>query len=710
MRNERGITMVALIIMIILMLVMVGTGIFTGIDAYHTMEAQTFIAQMKVIKEKIYVIREEYRAWDNYLGDNIYDYIKEEYTITKENAAGEKEVIYEPKELSLYNIEIQKKFESNLAETNIKGLDDTNLNNYFYFTADDLDTAFGLANLDVNVFINFQTGTFISEQPVNATNFAGKVGTYYVLEELLNAQSGNFGAEVDDITSITQEQLKTEKVYLLKNTQDVTKVNIKLNKIFDKANTSTDTIAVINAAKPETKIPITNKDKINLNEKDKTNIELEIDTTFVGTICFEVKIGEETIVTPSIEIEKVNDPLLVSDTDISSQIQKVGWSDSHQEYLVTDDVEWYNYGVSSKKWANIKMPDESYYVWIPRFAYYIDGEEIDIKFLRENTNITFDGIDIENDTKYSNKYNIPEAFTRYNTGDANDIKYKCGEYDTELPGIWVSKYECTVEKIEDDTVQGCYLKSKPFMDITKNNEVKYIDLLGYSRRIVGFLDKYGFKDIGYPTERSELINLIDLDSAPKSAADLPSDYPEIILNIDTHLIKNSEWAALSYLSYSRYGSSGNPVNSNLQYTSGEKEAPFNESSVETSTTANAYGVFDLTNNRPEFVAATASELAGEGPLKTAFSTPWVTIYPNTIENYLLDLSYNHSDGIKELKGKWIVTSKEEYFTIDTADGKQEVNKNVLTRGGKALFDYEAVNYNETTKEGKIGVRMVWIMK
>mgnify|MGYP003300113189 CR=1 FL=1 len=129
MRNERGITMVALIIMIILMLVMVSTGVFTGIDAYHTMEAQTFIAQMKVIKEKIYVIREEYRAWDNYLGDNIYDYIKEEYTITKKDAAGNIEIVYEPKELALYNIEIQKKFESNLAETNIKGLDDTNLNN-----------------------------------------------------------------------------------------------------------------------------------------------------------------------------------------------------------------------------------------------------------------------------------------------------------------------------------------------------------------------------------------------------------------------------------------------------------------------------------------------------------------------------------------------------------------------------------------------------
>ena len=73
MRNERGVTMIALIIMIILILLMVGTGVFTGIDAYKTMEAQTFIAQMKIVREKIYVIREEYKSWDRYNGENIQD-------------------------------------------------------------------------------------------------------------------------------------------------------------------------------------------------------------------------------------------------------------------------------------------------------------------------------------------------------------------------------------------------------------------------------------------------------------------------------------------------------------------------------------------------------------------------------------------------------------------------------------------------------------
>ena len=704
MRNERGITMIALIIMIILMLVLVGTGIFTGIDAYKTMEAQTFIAQMKIIKEKIYVIREEYRSWDNYQGDNIYDYIKEEYSITTTNASGEQESVFSPKELSLYNIEIQEKFKANLEKTNIKNLDDTNLNNYFYFPAKDLEKAFGLSNLDVNVFINFQTGTFLSEEGVNATNFAGKTDTYYVLDELLDAQSGNFGGNVGNVVSVSKTELRVERVSLLTNNQTTTKVNIKLNKIFDKANTSTDTIAVINLEKPEVKTTITDKNKITIPDEDKYNIQLEIATSYVGRIAFEIKIGDEIVTTPGIEIEKVNDPTIVADTDIASQMKKVGWNSDFEEYVIPDDkiIDWYDYGINSKKWANILMPDGSYYVWIPRFAYYINDDKIDIKFLQGTTNVTFDGINIETDSRYSTKYNVPKAFTKF-TDTTADLQYKYGQYKEELPGIWVSKYECTIEKQEDDELQYL-IKSKPFMDITKNAELKYTSLLTYAREMVCFLDKYGFKNVTYPDGR-----ITEVDEINLKTTNIPTGFPEIVGKIDTHIIKNSEWAALSYLSYSKYGANGNPVNSNLKYTSGEKNGVFNESSIETSSTANAYGVFDLTNNRPEFVAASASEVVIEGSLSINNSTPWITIYPDTFNSYKSDLNYGNGDGIQELIGEWIVTSKEEYFTIDSTAGKKEINKNVLTRGGKSLFDYQAVNYNETTKDGNIGARMVWIM-
>jgi hypothetical protein len=91
---------------------------------------------------------------------------------------------------------------------------------------------------------------------------------------------------------------------------------------------------------------------------------------------------------------------------------------------------WYNYtasvvttasgsSVSAKQWANILVEDANgdrvFLVWIPRYEYKItETNDIDILFISRDQTVADDG------------YEIPDAF-------------KFG--DTELSGIWVSKYE-----------------------------------------------------------------------------------------------------------------------------------------------------------------------------------------------------------------------------------------------------------------------------
>ena len=108
---------------------------------------------------------------------------------------------------------------------------------------------------------------------------------------------------------------------------------------------------------------------------------------------------------------------------------------------------WYNY--KEKRWANAKTDYESYWVWIPRYAYKINNDNtFDIKFLIGTTDYYYD----ENgkrqkaerikskediaDTK--NKYYTHPAFT-----DESDSKigYSNGGWDRELKGIWVAKFE-----------------------------------------------------------------------------------------------------------------------------------------------------------------------------------------------------------------------------------------------------------------------------
>ena len=87
---------------------------------------------------------------------------------------------------------------------------------------------------------------------------------------------------------------------------------------------------------------------------------------------------------------------------------------------------WYNY--DKKIWANVKTTAnglEAWWVWIPRYAYLISGDQIYIKFVDLENN-PLDGSDL-------GAYIIHPAFT---------IKDDEGN-DKELKGIWASKYELT---------------------------------------------------------------------------------------------------------------------------------------------------------------------------------------------------------------------------------------------------------------------------
>ena len=87
--------------------------------------------------------------------------------------------------------------------------------------------------------------------------------------------------------------------------------------------------------------------------------------------------------------------------------------------------------------------------------------------------------------------------------------------------------------------------------------------------------------------------------------------------IDTHLMKNTEWGAVTYLAKSIYGKNDeiwiNPSDSyttgcagdnvNAGITSGCAYAYETPNGVQASTTGNTYGIYDLSGNTREYVAA-----------------------------------------------------------------------------------------------------------
>ena len=79
-------------------------------------------------------------------------------------------------------------------------------------------------------------------------------------------------------------------------------------------------------------------------------------------------------------------------------------------------------------------------------------------------------------------------------------------------------------------------------------------------------------------------------------------------NLDSHLIKNSEWGAVAYLSHSKYGrnKTERASNSNSNYYTAGGSGATTHTNVLQSTTGNCYGIFDMNGCSRESVAAYVS--------------------------------------------------------------------------------------------------------
>ena len=111
----------------------------------------------------------------------------------------------------------------------------------------------------------------------------------------------------------------------------------------------------------------------------------------------------------------------------------IKWNDESNTWEETNkyDEEWYDYYAETPIWANAQTEDGSLWVWIPRYEYKITSDKkIETKFIPITQTVADDG------------YTIQEAFT---------ADYLNGGYEKELQGIWVAKYETSMEQKSSDT-------------------------------------------------------------------------------------------------------------------------------------------------------------------------------------------------------------------------------------------------------------------
>jgi len=331
----------------------------------------------------------------------------------------------------------------------------------------------------------------------------------------------------------------------------------------------------------------------------------------------------DTVFKGNLRVEAMQKANSVSKPKMDDNMIAVVYDETQNSWtkIDPDDLTWYNY--DEQKWANavtvssatrntylsadigtpVNIDDiETMWVWIPRYSYTIgseDGEnyygkqgeylsstptrelpgEIDVKFVSRGTK-----------DKGSAQYLVSKGVSGWRTPDA----FTFG--DKELSGIWVGKFETSSSNPMAEYGGGNTTDPDPMIkpNVTSWRSIQVANIASVGRKVSSSGNRYGF------------------DSA----------------KIDSHAMKNNEWAAAAYLSQSKYGKLGNHdfseankeiyQNKSNQYITGCSygfpSRDYGDGGCEytydvmnygtgSSTTGTIYGIYDMSGSAYEYVMA-----------------------------------------------------------------------------------------------------------
>ena len=296
---------------------------------------------------------------------------------------------------------------------------------------------------------------------------------------------------------------------------------------------------------------------------------------------------------------------------------------------------WYNY--DELMWANVvtvsessrsnylsadvgtvvSMDDiETMWVWIPRYSYSIGSEDGTNYYGKQGTYLSTTptlALPGEIDVKFVSKTQKDRGTAKYivSEGIKDNSWYTPDAFtfgDEELSGIWVGKFETSSSNPSasygGDNTTSLDAMIKP--NVTSWRNINVSNAFNVSLKMNDAGNRYGFSS-----------------------------------EVDTHMMKNSEWAIVAYLSQSKYGKLGNtnfsgankeiyqnksdsfitgcsygaPSNGNTDYGC-HYTYDIDINGTGASTTGNIYGIYDMSGGAWEYVMGNYNDLVGESGFDT----------------------------------------------------------------------------------------------
>ena len=350
-------------------------------------------------------------------------------------------------------------------------------------------------------------------------------------------------------------------------------------------------------------------------------------------------------------ISNPNTPVLYSN---NKSLTPVKWNGETEVSTTANDSSWYNY--SSRNWANAKTANGSYFVWIPRFAYRITYYS-DSNYTNETG--YYDGygqwkksgelrLKIDSGIKYVQYNNM-----RYIVHPAFETNLDNGGWSSQLAGFWVSKFY--MSNYDDNG-----LISSPAIAYHYNSrfplEVSIGLAYSYSRSA-----SYGYGITGF---------------------------------MESHMQKNSEYGAMTYLTHSKFGKNGASISATSALGSNGQNSYLSETTH--SSTGNRYGIYDLVGTNYQYVAIfnissnyNAYRYGWTGLDNNSTSTKYETKYYNntmtTMSNYVFCKFSKVGDATKEVNRGGNISKNSSSAVTNWLDQKEKYLARVPSTGDVFLM-------------------------
>ena len=396
--NEKGVTLQALIITIVLLLILTSIGATAGTSALEYSKYSKLKTELQLLQTKVNELNENNDSSKGQDLNNVNNAQKE--ILEKEEV---KSIIYKGKE--------DKKDE-------VK-------NGFKFFSVSEIKSDFDLSGIERSYLINVDYRYVVS-----CEGFKYKNVTYYMIDQM---DDGMYNVE-----------------YHNKNS----------NKgAFEVSSSIEGNVGKIIVSDIKYDGYISNwqvKYKLNTEEEWQISNDLEFTVDNAGTYIVNVVHGDEIdlgkkTVTVSNELgwnqgKKVNSPKLMSGLNPIKFSEPDDSKEGQTIQTNKSDINWYDY--DTKKWANAQTEDGSMWVWIPRYAYKINksNQTFDVVFLVGTTDNYYDKDGkLQTAKRQTSETDIPDATKDYVVHPAftneSSIGYVNGGWKKELTGIWVSKFE-----------------------------------------------------------------------------------------------------------------------------------------------------------------------------------------------------------------------------------------------------------------------------